>query len=79
MAIQIQLRRGTAEQWAVANTVLALAELAIEIDTSRYKIGNGATAWSDLPYGGIHGPMAGNDTEIIFNRENKTFIRLRRL
>lgn len=68
MAIQIQLRRGTADQWASANTILALAELALEIDTSLYKIGDGVTHWSDLPYGGATGPTAGEDTEIVFNR-----------
>ena len=69
MAIQIQLRRGTAQQWATANTVLALAEIAVELETSQYKIGDGVTHWSDLPYGGIHGPMAGTDAQVIFNNK----------
>jgi len=68
MAIQIQLRRGTASQWASANTILALAELALEIDTSLYKIGDGITHWSDLPYGGFHGPIAGQNTQVVFNK-----------
>ena len=67
MAIQIQLRRGTLEQWAAANTVLAEGELAVELDTSQYKIGDGIRPWTDLPYGGIHGPTAGYDTQVIFN------------
>ena len=67
MAIQIQLRRGTVVQWATANTILAEGELAVELDTSQYKIGNGINHWSDLPYGGIHGPTAGYDTQVVFN------------
>jgi len=56
MAVQIQLRRGTAAQWTAANPTLALAEMGIETDTNQFKIGNGATAWNSLAYGGIQGP-----------------------
>jgi hypothetical protein len=56
MAIQIQLRRGTAAQWTSANPTLAVAELGIETDTDQFKIGDGATAWTSLGYGGIVGP-----------------------
>ena len=64
MAIQIQLRRGTSVQWAAANTILALAELAIEIDTSLFKVGDGVRQWSDLPYGGIRGYTGSQSTVI---------------
>ena len=50
MAIQIQFRRGTAAQWASANTTLAQGELGLEIDTSYYKIGDGITPWTNLIY-----------------------------
>jgi hypothetical protein len=50
MAVQIQFRRGLASEWTAANTVLAEGELGLETDTSRYKIGNGATAWTSLSY-----------------------------
>jgi len=56
MAVQIQLRRGTASQWTTADPILALAEVGVEIDTNQFKIGDGESAWSDLPYGGIAGP-----------------------
>lgn len=49
MSVQIQLRRGTAAQWASANPVLADGEPAIETDTRVYKIGDGVTPWRDLP------------------------------
>ena len=55
MAIQIQFKRGTASQWTSSNPVLALAEMGIETDTNKFKIGNGSTAWNSLSYGGIQG------------------------
>jgi hypothetical protein len=57
MAVQIQLRRGTAAEWTSANPVLALAELGIETDTDQFKVGDGSTQWNALPYGGIEGPQ----------------------
>lgn len=49
---RIQLRRDTDANWAAANPVLLEGELGIEIDASRnrIKIGDGSTAWNDLPY-----------------------------
>jgi len=52
MAQQIQLRNGTAASWTSANPVLATGEMGVETDTGKYKIGNGATAWTSLAYGG---------------------------
>lgn len=53
MAVQIQFRRGTAAQWTSANTVLAEGEMGIETDTSKYKIGDGTTAWTSLSYSSL--------------------------
>jgi len=50
MAIQIQLRRGTASQWTTANTLLAQGELGLETDTNKFKFGDGVTTWNSLPY-----------------------------
>lgn len=50
-----QFRRDTAAVWAASNPVLLAGELAIETDTSKFKLGNGTTAWNALPYGGIKG------------------------
>jgi hypothetical protein len=55
MPVQIQLRRGTAAEWSAANPVLAQGELAVETDTTKFKIGNGIATWNALPYGGIQG------------------------
>jgi hypothetical protein len=55
MAINIQFRRGTAEEWTSVNPILALAEMGIETDTDLFKIGNGIDNWEDLEYGGLRG------------------------
>lgn len=49
---QIQIRRGTAAQWTSANPTLASGEFGYESDTSKFKIGNGSTAWTSLSYQG---------------------------
>lgn len=55
MAIQIQFRRGTASEWTSVDPTLAEGEMGIETDTNLFKIGNGSTTWTNLPYGGIRG------------------------
>lgn len=50
MADTIQLKRGKAEALARVNPVLAAGELCWTIDENKLKIGDGTTAWSDLPY-----------------------------
>lgn len=55
MAIQIQFRRGTAAEWTAANPILADGEMAIETDTSLFKVGNGVARWNALAYGGLRG------------------------
>jgi len=55
MAINIQFRRGTASEWTAADPTLAVAEMGVETDTATFKLGDGATAWTSLAYGGIAG------------------------
>ena len=62
MAINIQLRRGTASEWTAANPTLAVAELGVETDTAKFKLGDGATAWTSLGYGGIQGAVGADGT-----------------
>lgn len=50
MATRIQLRRGTSEQWALGNPILAEGEVGVETDTHRIKFGDGINAWTGLPY-----------------------------
>jgi hypothetical protein len=44
------LRRDTAANWTIDNPVLALGETGWETDTRRVKLGDGTTAWNDLPF-----------------------------
>ena len=46
----IKLRRDTASAWTSSNPVLASGEAGIETDTQKFKVGNGTTAWTSLPY-----------------------------
>jgi hypothetical protein len=50
MATRMQQRRGTAAQWTAANPILAAGEIGFETDTSKFKMGNGSSAWSALTY-----------------------------
>jgi hypothetical protein len=53
MAVQIQVRRGTAAAWTSANPTLAAGEFAMETDTDKYKFGDGSTAWTSLGYSSL--------------------------
>lgn len=46
----IQMRRGTAADWLAEDPILAGGEVGVELDTLKFKIGNGTDVWSDLPY-----------------------------
>ena len=50
MATRMQQRRGTAAQWTAANPTLAAGEIGFETDTSKFKMGNGSSAWTALTY-----------------------------
>jgi hypothetical protein len=57
MATVIQLRRGTAAEWTAANPVLAAGEPGTEVDTGKFKTGDGVKTWTALPYSsGTPGP-----------------------
>lgn len=45
-----KLKRGTAARWAEVNPVLAQGEPGFVYDMNKLKIGDGVTAWNDLPY-----------------------------
>lgn len=48
----IQFKRGVAARWAELNPVLQAGEPGFVTDENRLKIGDGITAWNDLPYQG---------------------------
>lgn len=45
-----QLRRGNLTEWETKNPILAIGEPGFVVDKFKLKIGDGATAWNDLPY-----------------------------
>ena len=45
-----KFRRNLASYWKKKNPVLAEGEPCFELDTGKLKIGNGTTAYKDLPY-----------------------------
>ena len=47
---KILFRRDTSTNWSNNNPVLSEGEPGYELDTGLYKLGNGITAWNDLPY-----------------------------
>ena len=50
---RIQNRRGTTAEWTTSNPVLGFGEIGVEVTTTgatRFKIGNGSSTWSALPY-----------------------------
>jgi hypothetical protein len=53
--IVFQLRRDTGANWAFYNPTLLNGEIGINTDTYQFKIGNGVTVWSGLPYNGLYG------------------------
>jgi hypothetical protein len=50
MTTRLQQRRDTAANWTSNNPTLAAGEIGLETDTSKFKIGNGSTAWTSLAY-----------------------------
>jgi hypothetical protein len=59
MATRMQQRRGTAEQWLLADPVLAAGEIGFETDTGSFKLGDGVNNWLDLDYFETSAALAG--------------------
>jgi hypothetical protein len=50
MTSRLQNRRDTAANWTSNNPTLAAGEIGLEVDTSKFKMGDGSTAWTSLAY-----------------------------
>jgi hypothetical protein len=46
----IKPRRDTAANWASVNPTLASGEIGLDTTTKQFKVGDGTTAWTSLPY-----------------------------
>jgi len=74
MAVQIQLRRGTASQWTSANPILAEGEMGVELDSGRWKFGNGTSTWSVLAYGSGAALLDGDKGDIAVSNTGTTWL-----
>lgn len=50
MAVQIQIRHDFSSNWSTANPTLAVGEMGVALDLSKFKVGDGVNAWNALPY-----------------------------
>ncbi|MEG8024111.1 hypothetical protein QP162_06015 [Sphingomonas aurantiaca] len=50
LTLRFQIPRHSAADWTQGNPVLLDREFAAERDTGKFKLGNGTSAWADLPY-----------------------------
>jgi hypothetical protein len=60
MTSRLQNRRDTAANWTSNNPTLAAGEIGLETDTTKFKMGDGTTAWISLAYAysaGATGPQ----------------------
>lgn len=48
--VRFSMKNDTAEKWKASNPVLLKGEMGLEIDTNKFKFGDGTTAWNDLKY-----------------------------
>ncbi len=74
MAVQIQLRRGTASQWTSANPILAEGEMGVELDTGKWKFGDGTSTWSVLAYGSGAALLDGDKGDISVSNTGTTWL-----
>lgn len=49
-SVEAYVRADTMIEWLKANPVLLNLEMGYEIDTNRFKVGNGTDNWMQLPY-----------------------------
>lgn len=61
LTVRVELRGDTAANWMAVNPILTKYEIAVEegIIKNRFKIGDGVTAWNDLPYSDDGAPTGG--------------------
>lgn len=63
MSYRILLRRDLSQNWNYNDPVLMSGEPGYEMDTRKFKMGDGQTPWSQLPYYcGITGPAGADST-----------------
>jgi hypothetical protein len=71
-------RRGSAAEWAASNPILGDGELGLEKDTHIVKLGDGVTAWNDLPSWFILRTLVDAKGDILVGVADNTVARLAR-
>ena len=71
MTARLQNRRDTSANWTSNNPTLAAGELGLETDTTRWKMGNGSTAWNSLGYSYV-AVAAGGATNALLAKNSST-------
>ena len=51
VSTKILLRNDTAANWSTNNPILGKGQIGVEIDTKKFKFGDGSTPWNSLGYG----------------------------
>jgi hypothetical protein len=73
---QIQMRRGTAAVWALANPVLLQGEPGMETDTGVIKVGDGTTAWAALLQGVVAKSLVTTKGDLVGASAGSTPVRV---
>lgn len=47
---EFRFQRGTAARWTELNPILGAGEPGVELDTGKFKMGDGMNPWNDLEY-----------------------------
>ena len=63
----LQLRTGSATQWAASTRILAVGEPGVETDSGRIKIGDGTNLWPALPWSGAAIVKSGTNGALTVN------------
>lgn len=69
---KILLRNDLATAWTTANPILLKGEIGIEIDTNKFKIGDGTKKWNELSYVGTDIEIVGSGSVIVDAVVNKS-------
>lgn len=48
--VRLCQRNDIESNWKLSNPILLVGEMAVSTDINNFKVGDGKTAWKDLPY-----------------------------
>lgn len=74
--VTILLRNDTASNWTTENPVLSKGEIGVEIDTAKFKFGDGIKTWSQLNYAGTVVSASNTNGHLIIDGTDTTVYTL---